>query len=311
MNYEKFNKIIEKKVIDVTKLKSGINNPTYKIKTENSKYIVQFAGDKFPDKITRQPKIVDLLRKKTSLPIYDIIKSDTTHKNLNRDYIILEYLSGKLIKNAQFDKNKVINLYKDIAKYLSSLHSINYNSFGEIKFENKIQIKPSYDTARELIYNEYISWIKKAKETVFEDKIEYLINWLNKNISVFGDDIKPSLTHNDFSDSNILVSENGKITGILDLDNISIGNNVTDIYRIHNYFEGELKEIGLKTFYENYSIDLPNNYKKQIKFYQKTHVLAYIDCWKQIKESYSKKQLKEMIKNMNKEIDELLKTKVI
>ncbi|MFW6047469.1 MAG: hypothetical protein ACOCP4_06780 [Candidatus Woesearchaeota archaeon] len=76
-----FSKLINKNVICATKLSDGVNNPTYKIVCEDkSKYILQFSGDKFPDKAIKQPLTIKLLKEKTNLPIANIIKSDTTKK---------------------------------------------------------------------------------------------------------------------------------------------------------------------------------------------------------------------------------------
>ena len=142
--------------------------------------------------------------------------------------------------------------------------------------------------------------------TPFEHFIPNLLTWLKSNIGVFGLDLVPCLTHNDFSNTNILVLDNGHISGVVDLDNILVGNCVADIYRIYPNFKGNQKDLALKTFFKNYSINLPKNFDKQIKFYEVTHVLAYINCWIQIVESYTKEDLKNMVEKMNKDIKSLL-----
>lgn len=198
-----------------------------------------------------------------------------------------------------------------MAKYLSSLHSVKLDYFGEFIVENNsLKISPKFNSAKEQIYEEYLTWISKAKNTPFEKFIPDLTDWLKNNINVFEDNVFPCLTHNDFSDTNILVLNNGQISGIIDLDNISAGNSVTDIYRIYANFSKDKKELALETFFKNYKVELPTNFEKQIKFYEITHVLAYIDCWKQIVDSYTKKELETMIKKMNKDILNLLKTRL-
>ena len=309
-----FNELIGKNVVSAKKLSGGVNNPTYKLICEdNSKYILQFSGDKFPDKAIKQPLIVNLLKEKTNLPIANIIKSDTTKKVIDKDYIILEFVDGHLLKNIseEFTNKEIIKLYQDIAKYLSSLHSVRLEYFGDFVVEdNSLKIDPKYHSAREQIYEKYRSWINKAKNTPFEHFIPDLRGWLKTNINVFEDDIKPCLTHNDFSNTNLLVLNDGTISAVIDLDNVSAGNNVADIYRIYANFNNDKKELALKTFFENYRVKLPRNFEKQIQFYDKTHVLAYIDCWNQILNSYSKEELEKMIKKMNKDIANLLNTKI-
>ena len=309
-----FTELVGKKVLTATKLSGGINNPTYKlICCDQSKFIIQFSGEKYPDKAMKQPLIVSLLKDKTNLPIANIIKSDTTKELVDKDYIILEFIEGNLLKDISdnFTNKEIIKLYQEIAKYLSSLHSIKLDSFGEFTIENgSLKITNKYDSAKEQIYEEYQSWINQAKETPFEHFIPSLTKWLKNNINVFGEDIDPCLTHNDFSNTNMLVLEDGTISAIIDLDNISPGNNVTDIYRIYANFNDEKKELALKTFFKNYKVELPKNFEKQIKFYEITHVLAYIECWKQILNSYTEEELKKMIKKMNADINKLLKTKL-
>lgn len=310
-----FSELVGRDVITTEKLSGGVNNPTYKLICEDdTRYILQFSGDNFADRAIKQPLIVDLLKEKTNLPIANIIKSDTSRKLVNKDYIIFEFVEGYLLKNISdtFRDKEIINLYQDMALYLSSLHSVKLDYFGEFVTENgSLIISPKYSSAREQIYEEYHSWIVKAKKTPFEYFIPNLIDWLNINIHVFEDDITPCLTHNDFSNTNLLVFDTGKISAVIDLDNVRAGNSVADIYRIYANFDEEKKDLALETFFENYKVKLPKNFEKQIQFYEKTHVLAYIDCWKQILKSYTTKELKIMIEKMNKDIVNLLNSKIL
>lgn len=307
-----FTNLVGKEVLTATKLSGGINNPTYKIICyDQSKFIVQFSGEKYPDKAIKQPLIVKLLKEKTNLPIANIIKSDTTKKLIDQDYIVSEFINGTLLKaiSDNFTNKEIIKLYQEIAKYLSSLHSIKFDSFGEFAIENgNLKITNKYDSAKEQIYEEYQSWINQAKKTPFEHFIPSLTEWLKNNINIFGEDIEPCLTHNDFSNTNMLVLKDGTISAIIDLDNISPGNSVTDIYRIYTNFSNKKRQLALKTFFKNYEVDLPENFEKQIKFYESTHVLAYIGCWKQILDSYTEKELKKMIAKMNTDISNLIET---
>lgn len=309
-----FDKLIGKKVIKAPKLSGGVNNPTHKIFCEDgSKYILQFSGDKFLDRAVKQPLIVNLLKEKTNLPIAGIIKADATKKIVDKDYIILEFVEGHLLQNVSddFTNKEIVKLYKDIAKYLSSLHSVKVDYFGEFVVENNsLKIMPRYSTAKEQVYKEYESWIDKARGTPFEHFIPDLKSWLKDNINVFGRDIKPCLTHNDFSNTNLLVLDDGTIAAVIDLDDIAGGNNVADIYRIYANFDGDKKDLALKTFFENYKVKLPVNFEKQILFYDKTHVLAYIDCWEQIVDSYTSEALEEMTEKMTKDIVFLLGSKI-
>ena len=307
-----FDRLVGKNVLNVVKLDGGINNPTFKLLCEDRcQYIVQFPGEKYPDKVKRQPFIVDLLKDKTNFLIANIVKTDCSHDIIDKDYIVLEFLSGELLNKLSdsFTDKEIANLYKDIALYLSSLHSVEFDSFGLIKFDKGgPYISPKYSSARDLIFEKYLSYINKAINTPFEHYMSDLKKWLKYNVSIFGSDIVPCLTHNDFSDTNILVTSDGHISGILDLDNISVGNNVTDIYRVYSFFSGARKEFALKIFFENYTVKLPENFDKQIKFYELAHVLAFVDCWNQIVEAYNKEDLENMIQKMNKNIKILLST---
>ena len=62
--------------------------------------------------------------------------------------------------------------------------------------------------------------------------------------------------------------------------------------------------------FENYTVPLPDNFEKQLMFYEITHVLAYFDCWKQIVDSYSPNELNKMTKKMISDVETLLATKL-
>ena len=305
-----FDSMVGKPVSEAARVSDGINNPTYRVVCrDGSRYVVQLAGSKFPEKVRRQRSVVALLQRETDLPVAGVVKADTSRQVVDNDYIVREHLPGRVLKDAvgSFDDGQVARLFGDMARCLGSLHGVAFGSFGELVFrDDGIGVSPSFPSAREQLHAEYKGWVEKAVGTPFEGFIPRLKGWLDANIGVFGPGIGPCLTHNDFSSANILVSEAGAVTGVVDLDNIRVGGNVVDIYRVYHAIPEGKRDVALDAFFSTYPHRLPEGFDRQMRFFEATHVLAYIDCWEQIVASYTPEALDAMVGSMKEDIEALL-----
>ncbi|MBS3816473.1 MAG: aminoglycoside phosphotransferase family protein [Candidatus Thermoplasmatota archaeon] len=205
--------------------------------------------------------------------------------------------------------SEVRKIYQQLGDLYTKMHSTTFERFGKIvEIDGKFKVETSFDSYRDFFLDLSRSWLHRGVDTPFEDKILELEEWLENRSHIFTDNIEPRLIHSDLSSSNVIVQDSS-VRGIIDFDIAKAGNNVFDIYRVYRHFEEEKKsEIAVNGFFETYSIDLPQNYKKQIEFYRTIDPLSYIDCWEQIEESYSEKELEETESFVNESIQKILES---
>jgi len=306
-----FDEMVEKDVSSVEEFSGGINNPRYKVTCEDGKvFTVQIVGDKFPDKIERE-KINVKIMKDRGLSVPDIVKADRSHEIIEKDYLVKEYLQGKTLSQVkkELTESEVRKIYQRLGDLYTKMHSMTFERFGKIvEIGGKFKVETSFDSYRDFFLDLSSSWLDRGVNTPFEDKVPELEEWLEKNSHIFKDYIEPRLVHSDFSSRNIIIHNSG-VEGIIDFDIARAGNNVFDIYRVYRHFKEEKKsEVAVNGFFETYSTDLPQNYKKQIKFYRTINPLSYIDCWKQIEDSYSEKELEETESFVHESIQKILES---
>ena len=291
-----FDEMIGKEVVSSERLPGGINNPSYKVRcSDGESFVVQIVGEKFPDKIQRERRNVELM-KKAGIPVPEIVSWDESGEVIQEKYLVKEYMGRDLKeRKSEIRVSEAREIYSQLGKIYTDMHSITFENFGRIEKKNgDFKAVGSYESYRNFILEEFNKWLERGKDTPFEDKIPQLKEWLDKNSYIFDCEIKPRLIHNDFSPENIIVEED-EVKSIIDLDVVRAGNNIFDVYRVYNHFDGKEKsEAAVEAFFNNYSVELPDNYGQQIEFFNLVHPLAYIDCWKQIEENYSPEDLREM-----------------
>ncbi|UZW14833.1 aminoglycoside phosphotransferase family protein [Clostridium pasteurianum] len=198
------------KVIGIETINEGRMSKIYKIYLQNIKYckyilkIRSFENKNFKQGFAVENDVNPLLRKFKIFSSPKIYLSDTSRKEFNFDYSILEFVNGKTLNNFN---NKT--LFFNSGQLLAKIHSIKVNYLGKI-MEDKFD---KYNA--KLYYNKYFS--KVVNDLSYYDihlanKVNRFIN-LNFNINYYKD-LLPVLLHNDFHMKNIMVSQDEKINFI-------------------------------------------------------------------------------------------------
>ncbi|MHA1370159.1 MAG: phosphotransferase family protein [Promethearchaeota archaeon] len=168
----------------------------------------------------QEPAIHEVLLEKTSIPVPEIIVSDFTRQLLNRDFLIMEYLPGSPLSNVYQHLNltKLKRVFYQTGEYIAQAHEITYpRQYG---YRGRHKPCPTKDTWRDAFY---VMWNYLLNDLVdcgaysieeanaFRSTLEIYIDLFPKRPSA-------SLLHMDVWSQNILVDDEGNMTGLIDWD---------------------------------------------------------------------------------------------
>jgi aminoglycoside phosphotransferase (APT) family kinase protein len=249
-------KIFNAHSLGIVKTKSlvyeGVSNPTYII---NDKIVLRIRKDSNKFKFEKEKFLFDLLKKKTNLPVPEVIDLDSSKKIIPYDYILLKKLQGKSLKKS-FSKlpiNQRKKLAYELGVSLAKIHSIHFKTTGHFKPKGSIR-KLSWP---KLVWGIYTDSLREIENNKLLNKtlIEKIKIFIEKNKKELKIKFKPCLIHSDYNKENILIN-NGKITGILDME-----------WSYSGHLEYELSAMNLKLMRTilHYQKDFFNGYESKIK----------------------------------------------
>ncbi|WP_066498118.1 aminoglycoside phosphotransferase family protein [Abyssisolibacter fermentans] len=200
--------------------KEGQNNDVVII---NDDFIFKFP--KYPqgiEKLKKEVRILNILKSYISLNIPNPI-----YNNLDSYEVGCVYSGYKMIRGISFKKDIFYNtqrkdfIAKQLALFLKELHSIPLEKICEYELD-------VIDG-----YNEWVSLFKKIKKKLFPFMKKESQDSISENFNDFFEknyNFNKTLIHGDFGPSNIIFDSNSQtISGIIDFNDVSIGDPAIDI----------------------------------------------------------------------------------
>ena len=193
-------KKLKTKILDIQDLSIGCDQKVYLIQTDNEKYIYK-ESRKDISKIKNEEYALNILSN-LEIPIPRLIYVD-------EEFLIESYIDGDLLSKKESESE---NLFIQLGYYISKIHSVKMEGFGEIK-----NYKGEYKTESEYLF----SWLNLNNSNhkilknfnlkkIFEENLDLL-----KNENSY-------FLHGDISCSNTIVYDN-KINGIIDFGDAVCG----------------------------------------------------------------------------------------
>jgi aminoglycoside phosphotransferase (APT) family kinase protein len=254
-------------------LKGGVVNPVYLI---NDKIILRIRSDSNEFKFEKEQFLFNLLKKRTDLPVPEVIKVDSSRKIIHQDYIVMKKLPGKLLKMdfhtlSENQKKKIIS---SLGKSLAKIHSIHFKEAGE--FINGKFVKKNWE---KFIWEIYTNSLKKVKKYNALDKkiINKIEKFIPKNKELLSIKFQPSLLHADFNTSNILI-QNGKVSGIFDMEWSSVGHTEWELCPLSLKFMEKIHPYE-KYFFQGYDSKIKREKEKRYHPFYGIIYWMMIICW--------------------------------
>lgn len=205
--------IFDKAGLDVrnhSPITDGHYNDSFFVESSQGEYVLRIApADDIPklfyevDMMKSEPGIHTVVRENTDIPVPAVVFHDFSRDLIDRDYLIMEFLPGE----------KGFFRDEELGEYVRQLHGI---EGGECGYPERAA--PTGDNWRELFYRyaELIFGDCCGCGIISEQERDYFLSIYAKYKDIIPSEPR-SLLHLDLWTQNIL-TENGKISGILDFD---------------------------------------------------------------------------------------------
>lgn len=217
--------------LQFTRVTTGKHNTSYWVESDLGRFILRIAppddiGLLFYERLMmrQEPKIHQLLRKHTSVPIADIVAFDFDRNLIDRDYVLMEVLPGQpLSEITHFSQTDYDRVLEQVGGYLQQIHRLTADmhmgssGYGYLGAHHVMVPQPIWAEAFSVMWNGLLDDVVACGgyDTTVANALRDL---LVHHQSCFERVVEPRLLHMDVWGQNILVDATGNVTGLVDFD---------------------------------------------------------------------------------------------
>lgn len=199
----------------------------------NTSYFVSGAGDDLvlrispPDDsgflfyerrmMAQEPQLHALLREQTSVPVAEILAYDDSRRLLDRDYLVMERLPGRPLTDIRLTSGQVEGVLEQMGVYLAQMHALVADRYGYLGAHRPMMPQTTWIKAFSVMWNKLLDDVV-ACGGYRHDEADRLRRLLEIYRPHFDRPVPASLLHMDVWGQNILVDDEGRVTGLVDLD---------------------------------------------------------------------------------------------
>jgi len=217
----------------------------------------------------QEPEIHAVVRGRTTAPVAAVIAFDDTRSVLARDFILMERLPGRpLTEMPGVDYGAVLGR---IGSILAEVHEITAESYGYLGAHRPMDPQPSWAEAFATMWNLLIDDVVGVS-FYSADESEMLRGLLQRHYAVFDREVPASLLHMDVWHQNILVCDDGSVSGLVDWDRALWGDPEIE-YAVLDYCG-----ISQPAFWEGYGVERDSSPEASLRqaFYLLYELQKYI-----------------------------------
>jgi aminoglycoside phosphotransferase (APT) family kinase protein len=271
-------KLLGEKVRKIDRKDLGEVNVVYFIESEDTtEYVMKVSPKVRNNNSFEQEAWAYQELRKHHIPVPEVITVDTTSQIFPEAYLLMRKMQGVPFNKAKPSEAEKKSISEQLGQYLYLMHQISLPRFGWL---DMVDGKP---VGKANSYWEYIVeelsagwWIEDFRKNKYlsEASIDDVRKLFDQNKSLFALD-QASLVHTDATSNNILV-KGGRITSILDMENIMASDPVVDFVWIDywNYEQSYDLQV-LKNGYGNQGL-FDENFERKVLLYQMLFGLSLV-----------------------------------
>lgn len=296
------------KVIEIKRITEGYSHFMYlvKIDKEPKELILRFSNNKQKENSLRKEKFIIETLRKNKIPASKIYV-------FRKEYMILEKITGDRLDTIwpTLEKKDKLLLTEKIGKMLKDIHKIEFDKFGEICEEGKIEGDEPFkfrdigtkiqfeDWTRALLRDSFKDLARLSSyEHISKKFLTKFTEYIFKKIKIIKYNGKPRLNHGDYMTGHIFVKkiENEyKIIGLIDFEFAKAFAPEYDFIKLHRqgFFEDKELKYALKKGYGKIN-------EKAVEVYRMLRDLGF--AWA-VLEAGNKKLSDDTIKKLSKKLN--------
>ena len=205
-------------------IRTGKHNRSFYVYTDQGDAVLRIAppqvGMIFYERnmMAQEPGIHTLLRAETSVPVAQIYAYDNSHELIDRSYMLMERLPGRALSDlpsvsARFYDRVLVQ----VGDALRQIHALTADTYGYIGAHRPMVPQQTWWLAFRTMWYALLDDVQRAGG-YSADEAESLRALLDAYRPCFEHSVPAALLHMDVWSQNILVDEQGTVTGLVDFD---------------------------------------------------------------------------------------------
>ncbi len=168
--------------------------------------------------MAQEPEIHDIVRRRTDLPVPEIVAFDNTHRHINRDAIIMERLPGRSLANTRLSREAMDGLMRDIGSALARLHrNCHARQYGYLGAHAPMNPADRWSDAFLDMWDRLMGDLEGCG-VFLPEHADDARRAIEHNLHAFDYAGPARLLHMDIWTQNILVDQEGTLCGLIDWD---------------------------------------------------------------------------------------------
>jgi len=217
--------------LHLTPIRTGRHNSSYWIESNLGRFVLRIAppdeaGFLFYERqmIRQEPKLHNLIRARTSIPVAEVIGYDFSRIRLDRDYLLMTALPGTPLSDASgLNSSQFQRALGQVGEYLRQLHALTAaeclgaEAYGYLGLHRPMEPQTTWAAAFHVMWHKLLDDVV-ACGSYTPDEAKVMRNLLDLYFENFERPVTPRLLHMDVWSQNILIDEAGNVTGLVDFD---------------------------------------------------------------------------------------------
>ncbi len=204
-----------------TSIKTGKFNTSFFVDADGEELVLRIAPSSASvfcfyekDMMKQEPRLHQLLRDQTDVPVPEILLFDDSQGIIARDYLIMNRLPGTPISDCRCDSAKVL---RQVGECLAQVHRITADQHGYLGEHNCMAPQPTWKQAFTVMWHKLIDDIVGVGH--YDDgEAHFMRKVLDQHLACFDRDVPAALLHMDVWAQNIMVDADSNLTGLVDWD---------------------------------------------------------------------------------------------
>ncbi len=201
---------------------TGKFNISHFVRADDAEFVLRIAPPRDAvfvfyerDMMRQEPGIHRLLLEKTSVPVAPIVGHDDSGEIIDRDYLLMKRLPGRPLCDAPgVDPDSVL---RQVGECLAEAHRITADRYGYLGEHKPMPPQATWCEAFAVMWRKLIEDVV-ATGHYTDGEARALRDLFELHESLFDRNVPASLLHMDIWSQNILVSDAGQLTGLVDWD---------------------------------------------------------------------------------------------
>ncbi len=245
--------------------------------------------------------------KAIGVPTPEVLAVDVAPSNFPEPFMITRRLSGVNGEEAHLSEEQKHKVLRQLGHYLFLIHSVQIDGFGRLQKQESAFVGEHISLWKS-IQQEFDSgwWLAVVQENKLlpKGKVEEIKKRFDREEALFAVPTSASLIYGDASLKNLLV-EGTKITGILDMENVSASDPVQDFAFFHFWIsdaEGYFRS--LQEGYDNQDL-FDGNFRRKLLLYELLKALSTLAFRFQKSDPEEVKLVHRRIPEIEEELDSI------